>query len=309
VGDVLPKAHTKSQVVSHADSPDKFSRIGVAERMIPRDVEGRAIRQDRDGCSCSQSIQKRHSSLEPFPVFIGGVAHSGTTFLDVFLTSIPGVSSASNFRHKREVRIDSVDSLQRLQLATHGTVTIFKNPDVVFSMPMVLEAWPNARFIVMYRDGRDVASSILRRSPSWGNTPKKVAEYYVDAIRSSQSACTRGGASCRFVKYEDLVDERTRRRTVCGLMEFLSTATDYDACDVLRAHAKKFQNNTSGQGTIPSDAHHNARRIWQIRQPMYDGRGQWQQDKDSLQTLKSDTGFLEVMVELGYLRSVNDTNW
>ncbi len=94
-----------------------------------------------------------------------------------------------------------------------------KTPPYVFEMPLVRQLFPDARFVHLIRDGRDVALS-MREKAWWG--PKSLAEtaaYWTHTILTAR-AYGAGAPDYLEIRYEDLVQapEKTLRR-ICEFIE------------------------------------------------------------------------------------------
>lgn len=78
--------------------------------------------------------------------------------------------------------------------------------------------WPNAQFIHIIRDGRDVAASQMTEHQSWGyNDIKNAAKSWVDIIERTRKNVNSGNLF--EVKYEDIVTNT--RTTLESMIEFL----------------------------------------------------------------------------------------
>ena len=91
-----------------------------------------------------------------------------------------------------------------------------KTPSYVHCMDELAAVWPDARFVVLVRDGRDVALSILRL-PFGPNNAWAAARWWTRGIRAGDAAARRYGAQVLTVRYEDVVtDPDTHVRRVCA---------------------------------------------------------------------------------------------
>ena len=79
-----------------------------------------------------------------------------------------------------------------------------KTPHYVHHVDQLLELWPGARFVVLVRDGRDVAVS-LRRMPFGPNNAWAAAPWWARGIRAGEKAQAAHPEAVRTVRYEDLV--------------------------------------------------------------------------------------------------------
>ncbi|MDE3205538.1 MAG: sulfotransferase [Acidobacteriota bacterium] len=80
-----------------------------------------------------------------------------------------------------------------------------KTPDHVLHMPRIAELFPEARFIHLIRDGRDVA--LAMRDTSWApKTADEAARHWVQRVgRGREDATNLGSERYLEVRYEDLV--------------------------------------------------------------------------------------------------------
>jgi hypothetical protein len=107
--------------------------------------------------------------------------------------------------------------------ATQAGKTRFgdKTPNYVLQLPLLGALFPEARFVHIVRDGRDVALSVTG-IPEWG--PKRVpggARYWVDHVAAGREAGAALGPARYFeVRYEDLVAEPEHwLRAVCRFVD------------------------------------------------------------------------------------------
>jgi hypothetical protein len=100
-----------------------------------------------------------------------------------------------------------------------------KTPYYILFAEHIAELFPEARFIQLHRDPRDVAASYLEQYWVQGGTALRVANYLLHVFRRVEQAAMRLGPE-RFcsVKYEDLVDHPEHElRRLCGFL-----GEDYD---------------------------------------------------------------------------------
>jgi hypothetical protein len=93
-----------------------------------------------------------------------------------------------------------------------------KTPHYVHHIDALLRVWPRARFVVLVRDGRDVALS-LRRMPFGPNNAWAAAQWWARGIRAGARAQRAHPESVRTLRYEDLAARP--REEVPRLCEFL----------------------------------------------------------------------------------------
>ncbi len=106
--------------------------------------------------------------------------------------------------------------------ATH---VLEKSPNNAKHTPLIHRCFPEARFIHVVRDGRDVANSMIRASEGWGRSwaPSRIeaaAESWSDSVRAARSTQSFSSHYTE-VRYEDLltrgVEELSRLFEFCGL--------------------------------------------------------------------------------------------
>lgn len=97
-----------------------------------------------------------------------------------------------------------------------------KTPWYLLHMPLILEMFPNAQFIHIIRDGRDVALSLLNRRHVFGVYNILIAaEYWAGYLEKGQKLGTQLGASIYHeVRYEDLL--KNPKATLKRICHFLA---------------------------------------------------------------------------------------
>jgi hypothetical protein len=107
-----------------------------------------------------------------------------------------------------------------------------KTPHYVHHVDRLLGIWPQARVVILVRDGRDVALS-LRRMPFGPNNAWAAAQWWARGIRAGAAAQERHPDSVRTVRYEDLA--RDPARTVPPICEFLGLTYQPEMLDLAQA--------------------------------------------------------------------------
>lgn len=220
-------------------------------------------------------------------VFLCGTMHSGTTLL-LRLLIAHGDVYATLRETEAFMRHSPWRDLRQLRLACTAQgkhVLVEKSPEHLVHLDRIRAAVPGARFIVMVRDGRDVVAS-LRARHGWQF--QRAFDAWFELARVAAAALP--SADVALVRYEDLVTapEATLRR-VCRFLgiEFEPRMLAID-----------------GDAPVAGDAwlaRQNPLRAWQIRQPLYDGRGRWRAEMASEWVgAFSEPPVAEVMATLGY---------
>jgi hypothetical protein len=100
-----------------------------------------------------------------------------------------------------------------------------KTPHYVHHIDHLLRLWPRARFVVLVRDGRDVALS-LRRMPFGPNNAWAAAQWWARGVRAGARAQREHPGSVLTVHYEALAERP--QEEVPRLCEFLGLGYDED---------------------------------------------------------------------------------
>jgi hypothetical protein len=96
-----------------------------------------------------------------------------------------------------------------------------KTPHYVHHIDHLLRVWPRARFVVLVRDGRDVALS-LRRMPFGPNNAWAAAQWWARGIRAGQRAAEAHPDAVLTVRYEDIATAPTTE--IPRICDFLGVA-------------------------------------------------------------------------------------
>lgn len=111
-----------------------------------------------------------------------------------------------------------------------------KTPAYIAHVDGIAAIWPDARFLVLVRDGRDVALSILG-VPFGANNVWAAARSWADAIRRGREAAVRYPERVLTVRYEDVVTDPERHvTTIC---DFLGLTYDRDMLAIERSDRSK----------------------------------------------------------------------
>jgi hypothetical protein len=100
-----------------------------------------------------------------------------------------------------------------------------KTPHYVHHIDQLIAVWPRARFVVLVRDGRDVALS-LRRMPFGPNNAWAASQWWARGIRAGMRAAQGHPDAVLTVRYEDVA--REPEREVPRICAFLGIAYDED---------------------------------------------------------------------------------
>lgn len=191
-------------------------------------------------------LESKHCSFEQLeqpPVFIIGAARSGTTWVSNILSSpheVAGIHESWLFtknaglgtlfgeqhraglknglstvlsdedlvRHTREFSM----AIMSHALESHHRYLVEKSPSHAWSIDILNKLYPEARFIHVLRDGRDVAVSVLAASESWaphwkmsmGNSVEASAKNWRNLVRRVRRHSELLGNRFLEVRYEEL---------------------------------------------------------------------------------------------------------
>ncbi len=238
----------------------------------------------------------RHVTIDSPPVFIVGCGHSGTSILLVILGShsriyaIPYESYIARRDNPRRFQ-KALKRFNRLTISAGKRRWVEKTPIHIHHIGKILKWCPDARILLMIRDGRDVACSIQSR---FGNLEKGIRRWIEDNLAGKEYW---GNPNVYVVKYEDLVSDF--EFTVRNILSFLNEEYEGGMKDYYKIPKKWYSRKMTKPLTTMGKKHEQYRN-WQINQPLFDGRGRWK--KMSTEELSLVNGMAnEMLIEFGYI--------
>ena len=165
-------------------------------------------------------------------VFVGGVPRSGTTLCRSMLDAHPDIHCGEETRvipqvlaakrrwtestgHDEDKLYKAIGSFLYDIISGHGTPAKFlcnKDPLILGDMPSLMKMFPNSKFVLMIRDGRAVAYSIVSRKVGIGGV--NISSYLDSAMFWNKMMtvmvgnCTKlGEEHCIMVPYDKLVQD------------------------------------------------------------------------------------------------------
>jgi hypothetical protein len=241
------------------------------------------------------------------PLFILGCGHSGTSLLLALLgthskiCAIPRESSLA-FDYVANAPVVSprarwlIKNFDLLAISENKNRWVEKTPKHIYSIPLLRKLIPGCKFIIILRDGRDVACSIEAR---YGSLEKGILRWMEDNRRGEAFW---KDPDVYVLKYEDIVEDI--RKAMTGLLAFVGE--DFEE-QVLRSHEKPkyYYSRKITRPPAVSQKYHAQYRNWQINQKLFDGRGKWKELSDEKKRMiKKLAG--DMLIEYGY---TSDRNW
>jgi len=188
-------------------------------------------------------MEKKFLQLKQDPIFIIGAARSGTTWMYDIFTAHPEVTGVfESWLFTRDNGLGSLFSaahwppkhsglgryLTRDEVLTFARETaqailgeaiepghhylVEKSPSHLYAMELIAEIFPEARFIHVLRDGRDVCVSVRAAARSWmpdwkrtfGGSMEASAKSWHDAVRRARNDGKNLGDRFMEIRYETL---------------------------------------------------------------------------------------------------------
>jgi hypothetical protein len=278
----------KAAAQGNAAAREELGKLGAAtplENLREREKAWPAVKVTRD-----------EPELRP-PIFILGCGHSGTSLLVRVLgahSRIAAIPFESNFALKWPASCRESQQFfahaEKYTRAMGKARWLEKTPRHIYRIAEILRYFPEAKIVLMIRDGRDVACSIRDR---YGSLEAGIHRW-VEDNEAGRKFWTH--PNVRVVRYEELVAdfEKTVREIVAfvgeefeeGMLRFHETAQYFFASRIEKPRDIFGEN-------------HELYRNWQINQPLFDGRGKWRQMTEEEKRLVKAKAY-GMLAELGY---------
>ena len=208
--------------------PDNLTLSSIPETPLEQREAAKAI----DTPKLAPTPPKREKQLSRAgsgctlsPVVVAGCGHSGTSILQMLLSSHPdafGVSSDTSFE-SGELVTDNVDKISRAAEKITAQCTgagkrfwVEKTPSNVHHLGSILKAIPQAKIVVIYRNGYDVAKSLQRRSQ------RKSIASGIERWNNANSDALKflGNPRVHFIQYESLTARpHMELHTLCTFLQ------------------------------------------------------------------------------------------
>ncbi len=235
------------------------------------------------------------------PIFVLGCGHSGTSLLLKILdmhSRIYGIPYESRLLYKDSLRIRLLNLLwAKAAIAERKARWAEKTPMHVHRIGRIFELYPEARVLLVIRDGRDVALSLRRR---WNDFDRSVERWIVD---NREGERWWDHPQVHKLSYEEIVTafEPTLRR-VCN---FLQVPYEPQLADFHNKPAYFFSRQIDKPESEAGEDHKHFRN-WQINQRLFNGSGKWAEGltSDEKATFKARAG--QMLIDYGY---ADDLDW
>lgn len=210
------------------------------------------------------------TELAPGRAFIIGAPRSGTTWLQIMLGAHPNLVTPQELHlfsryiaplwtaWEEEVARPRGDrivglmtalteeeferELQHLVLAVHrrvlamkpgATLVLEKDPAYSYHVTLTDRLVPEAKYVHVIRDGRDVANSLIATGTAWGSSwaptaARRAAEMWRDHVQRAQQAAAFAGRYLE-VRYEALLDRGPDE--LLSVFQFLGLEADRAFCE------------------------------------------------------------------------------
>lgn len=238
----------------------------------------------------------RRIKIDSPPGFVVGCGYSGTSVTLAIvgthsrIYAVPYESGIA-LQDNPEKFQEAVLSFERMAILDGKHRWIEKTPRHILHISQILKWRPDARILLILRDGRDVAWSIREQM---GNVEDGIKRWVHDNLAARDYW---QHPQVHVFRYEDLISDF--ESTVGGILEFLDEEYE-EGMRNFHLIPRKWYAEEIYQPESRFGDNHKAFRNWQINQPLFDGRGRWKMLSESELSLVNDLGG-DLLSELGYV--------
>lgn len=237
-------------------------------------------------------INPRFRRLVDHPVFVVGCGHSGTTLMLRILGSHPCIHPV--VQETRMFEMGTYHSvLWRFELdawKAGARRLVEKTPKHILHLREIFALRPQAKVVLMVRDGRDVAVSIRNRMGEIGYGIRR----WIDDNEAGRAWWR--DPRVMLVRYEDLVADFQGVTT--RLFRFLGEEPSAEVADFHRKFTAPGE--TLAKPPDASAENHLAHRMWQVTQPLFDGSRRWEKEMSAEERVTFKVMCGGLLHELGY---------
>lgn len=204
------------------------------------------------------------------PIFIVGCGHSGTSLLLAILGEHPrifavpketGVLAQDDFEYYKK----KTQRFENKARAAGKQRWVEKTPKHVRHIDKIFQWEPNAKVILIIRDGRDVAYSFKQRR---GNGVSNGIQRWVNDNLAGKAYWSH--PQVHVIQYEKVISDF--ETSISELMSFLGEEY-FPAMEKFHETPKKWYAKEITKPESELKSNHRTYRNWQINQPLFDGRG------------------------------------
>lgn len=233
------------------------------------------------------------------PVFIIGCGHSGTTMLRHLLSlhhNLYAPSYESRMFLHSGFKIRFAAAVWSFVAISKGKSRwVEKTPSHIHCIERIFKYYPDARIILLIRDGRDVAMSLYKR---WGDLDRSIRRW-MDDNRAAESYWSH--PQVLKLNYELLIaDYENQMRKICNFID-----EPFDEA-LLSFSRKKSGEELSMKISDDKGARPNALRDAQIQKGLYNGNGRWSIEMTEDQKVQFKQLAGQMLIETGH---ADDLNW
>lgn len=230
------------------------------------------------------------------PVFVVGCPHSGTSVMLAILDSHSSINAIEietyTFYRRSFLKIPEFHAWNKATLAKGNSRWAEKTAEHIGKLDKIFGYYPDAKVILMVRDGRDVACSVKKRTGNFDDGIQWWVKWNKVAIEY------RNHPNVIAVHYEQLIAE-----TEDTLQEILQHIDEPYEPQLLNFSSKDrtwFTGKSEKNEAKPEPTQQRELRNWQINQPLFDGRNRWQQEMSQEEHDRFVAAARTTMDEMGY---------
>ena len=248
------------------------------------------------------------ATAEGGPVFIVGCGHSGTTLVLSILSAhsrLFCVPYESSLMERSAADADwFVRSFNAATRQAGKARWVEKTPRHIHHIGAIVQRFPEAKVVLLMRDGRDVVCSLRDRSGDFD----AAAQRWLDDNAAAEPFLDH--PAVLVLKYEDLIGGREVQ--LRRLMRFVGESYEPRLLEHHTSgfrflgryeHSKEFAARLEELGEKPasvSGSDHRRYRSWQASQPVFDGRGRWRTDLSAAERTRLEALMGDRLVAYGY---------
>ncbi len=229
-------------------------------------------------------------------VFVVGCGHSGTTLMASLLGAHPNIHCLpreTNWFIGNDKLDHEYPRARRVADEAGERLICEKTPKHLYRIDAIKRRFPNARFVAMVRDGRDVTCSIKKRTGVFDDGVKRWLQDNTWLLKHEQDS------TLYQVRYEDLIEDK--EGTMARVLAFLGETYTEEVFDFYKKDYNWFGVEPTQETDGVGEQSHMMRRSWQMRQPIHDRRGIWKEALSEQELESFDQSCGDLMRRFGYL--------